>query len=60
MLDSLSSRLVESKIIDRIDAERILVTDFAEEAVQLAEDAALRQFGLSDGPKFKRRWFLWE
>jgi len=60
LLDFLHGRLVESKAIDRIDAERILVTDSAEEAVQLAHDAALRQFGLSYGPKIKRRWFLWE
>ena len=60
LLDFLRGRLVEAKTIDRIDAERILVTDSAEEAVQLARDAALRQFGLSYGPKIKRRWFLWE
>jgi uncharacterized protein (TIGR00730 family) len=60
LLDFLHGRLVESKTIDRIDAERILVTDSAEEAVQWAHDAALRQFGLSYGPKIKRRWFLWE
>jgi hypothetical protein len=36
------------------------VTDSAEEAVQLVRDAALRQFGLTYGPKIKRRWFLGE
>ena len=41
-------------------AQRIRVTNSAEEAVQWARDAALRQFGLSYGPKFKRRWFLGE
>jgi uncharacterized protein (TIGR00730 family) len=60
LLDFLHDRLVESKTIDRIDAERILLTDSADEAVQLVHDAALRQFGLSSGPKNKRRWFLWE
>ena len=60
LLDFLHGRLVESKTIDRIDADRILVTDSAEEAVQLAQDAALRQFGLSYSPTIKRRWFLWE
>jgi uncharacterized protein (TIGR00730 family) len=60
LLDFLGGRLVEAKTIDRIDAERILVTDSAEEAVQLAHDAALRQFGLSYGPRIKPRWFLWE
>ena len=60
LLDFLRGRLVESKTIDRIDAERIRVTDSADEAVQMAHDAAVRQFGLSYGPKLKRRWFLWE
>jgi uncharacterized protein (TIGR00730 family) len=60
LLDFLRGRLVEAKTIDRSDAERILVTDSAEEAVQLAQETALRQFGLSYGPRIKRRSFLWE
>jgi uncharacterized protein (TIGR00730 family) len=60
LLDFLRARLVESKTIDPIDADRILVTDSAAEAVRLAQDAALRQFGFSYVPKIKRRWFLWE
>ena len=60
LLDFLRGRLVEAKTIDPIDIERLLVTDSAEEAVHLARDAALRQFGLSYGPRIKRRWFLWE
>ena len=60
LLDFLRGRLVEAKTIDPIDADRILVTDSAEEAVQLARDAAVRQFGLTYGPKIKRRWFLGE
>lgn len=60
LLDFLRGRLVESKTIDRIDAERILITDSADEAVRLVHGAALRQFGLTYGPEIKRRWFLWE
>ena len=60
LVDFLHGRLVEAKTIDPIDAGRILVTDSAEEAVQWARDAALRQFGLSYGPKIKRRWWLGE
>jgi uncharacterized protein (TIGR00730 family) len=60
LLDFLRGRLVESKTIDPIDAERILVTDSADEAVELVRDRALRQFGLSYGPKMKRRWWLGE
>ncbi len=60
LLDFLRGRLVEAKTIDPIDAERILVTDSAEEAVRLVHDAALRQFGLSYGPKIRPRWWLGE
>jgi hypothetical protein len=60
LLELIRGRLVESKTIDKIDAEHILVTDSAEEAVQLVRDAAMKQFGLTYGPKIKRRWFLWE
>jgi uncharacterized protein (TIGR00730 family) len=60
LLDFLHGRLVEAKTIDPIDADHITVTDSAEEAVQLARDAAVRQFGLSYAPKIKRRWYLGE
>jgi uncharacterized protein (TIGR00730 family) len=60
LLGFLRGQLVESKTIDPSDAERILVTDSAEEAVQLVRDAALRKFGLSYAPRIKRRWFLGE
>ena len=60
LVDFLRGRLVDSKTIDRIDAERILITDSPEEAVELVRDAALRQFGLSYGPKIKPRWWLGE
>ena len=60
LLEFLHDRLLESKTIDAIDADRILITDSAQEAVRLAHDAAVRHFGLSYGPKIKRRWFLGE
>jgi uncharacterized protein (TIGR00730 family) len=60
LLAFMHGRLTEAKTIDPIDADRILVTDSAEEAVRLARDAATRQFGLTYGPKMKRRWYLWE
>jgi uncharacterized protein (TIGR00730 family) len=60
LLNFLCGSLVESRTIDQIDAQRIRVTDSADEAVQWAHDAAIRQFGLTYGPKIKRRWFLGE
>jgi uncharacterized protein (TIGR00730 family) len=60
LLDFLRGRLIQSRTIDPIDAERILVTDSPEEAVGSIKDVALREFGLTYGPKIKRRWFLGE
>lgn len=39
---------------------RIFVTDSAEEAVESIKQTAMRQFGLTYGPRMKRRWYLWE
>ena len=47
-------------MIDPVDCDRILVTDSAEEAVRCVTDVALKQFGLTLGPRVKRRWYLWE
>ncbi|HET6323090.1 MAG TPA: TIGR00730 family Rossman fold protein [Planctomycetaceae bacterium] len=60
LLDFLRGRLIEAKTIDPIDAERILVTDSAEDAVDCVRDVALRQFGLTYGPQIKPRWWLGE
>lgn len=60
LLDFVRDRLLEKGAIDLADYESILVTDSADEAVRSITDIALRQFGLSYGPRVKRRWFLWE
>jgi uncharacterized protein (TIGR00730 family) len=60
LMDFLRGRLVQARTIDPPDAERILVTDSAEDAVRSITDVALRQFGLSYGPKLKPRWFFGE
>jgi uncharacterized protein (TIGR00730 family) len=53
-------RLIAEGTIDPVDYERILVTDSAEEAVRSVTSVAMNQFGLTYGPRAKRRWFLWE
>ena len=60
LLDFLKQRLVVEKTIDPIDAERILVTDSAEEAVNAITDVAMHQFGLTYGKRLRQRWFLGE
>ncbi|MFL5338701.1 MAG: TIGR00730 family Rossman fold protein, partial [Gemmataceae bacterium] len=60
LLDFFTERLIPAKTIDPIDAQRILVTDSAEEAVTAVTEVALHRFGLTYGPKAKRRWLFGE
>jgi predicted Rossmann-fold nucleotide-binding protein len=60
LMDFLRNRLLVEKTIDPIDVDRILVTDSAEEAVASVMEIALSRFGLTYGPKMKRRRWLWE
>jgi uncharacterized protein (TIGR00730 family) len=60
LLDFFRDRLIREHTIDPIDAERILVTDSAEEAVGAVTDIAMNCFGLTYGSKIRKRWFLWE
>jgi uncharacterized protein (TIGR00730 family) len=60
LLDFFHQRLIVNKTIDPIDADRITVTDSPSEAVDAITDIAMHRFGLTYGPRMKRRWFLWE
>jgi uncharacterized protein (TIGR00730 family) len=60
LLDFMRDRLILEKTIDPIDLERITVTDSPEEAVKTITDIAMQHFGLTYGPRMKRRWLLWE
>lgn len=60
LMDFLHGRLLVAGMIDPMDYERIVVTDSPEEAVHSVTEVALKQFGLTYGPRAKRRWFLWE
>ncbi|HWA99274.1 MAG TPA: TIGR00730 family Rossman fold protein [Pirellulales bacterium] len=60
LLDFIRGRLIEAKTIDPIDAARIRVTDSPEEAVAWVHNAAMTEFGLTYGPRPKRRWILGE
>jgi predicted Rossmann-fold nucleotide-binding protein len=52
--------MVREATIDPEDLEAILVTDSPKEAVDHVREVAQARFGLTYGPKAKRRWFLWE
>jgi uncharacterized protein (TIGR00730 family) len=60
LVDFMRDRLLARHTIDTEDVERILVTDSAEQAVQSITDVAMQRFGLTYGPKARRRWFLGE
>ena len=60
LLNFMRDRLLEAKTIDAADIDRILVLDSPEEAVAVITEIATTQFGLTYGPRMKRRWWLGE
>ena len=60
LLDFLRDTLVKHGTIDEADLARIAVTDSVHEVVECIRDRAMRRFGLSQGPRVKRRWWLGE
>jgi uncharacterized protein (TIGR00730 family) len=60
MLDFMSKTMVKQGTIDRADLDRLIVTDSPETAVGSITETAKRAFGLTYGPRLRRRWFLGE
>ncbi len=60
LLDFLRGRLLASGTIDEVDFQQFMVTDSPQEAVRCVTQVAMTQFGLTYGPRAKRRWYLWE
>jgi uncharacterized protein (TIGR00730 family) len=60
LVDYLKSGLVTAGTIDREDVTRWLVTDSPEEAVETVRERAMKQFGLTYGPKARPRWWMGE
>ena len=52
--------LVTQATIAPADLDRLVVTDDPAEAAAAVRDTAMKQFGLSYGPKAKPRWWLGE
>jgi uncharacterized protein (TIGR00730 family) len=50
-------RLIREGTIERIDVERLLITDSPEEAVAAIQTTAMQRFNLTYGPKLKKRWW---
>lgn len=60
LIQFLQDRLLRERTIDPHDIDRLTLTDSPEEAVNLVTEVGLKQFGLSYGPKLRRRWWLGE
>jgi uncharacterized protein (TIGR00730 family) len=60
LMDFFRERLLREHTIDAVDADRMLVTDSAEEAVASVTEIAMRRFGLTYGPKLRPNWLLGE
>lgn len=56
----LRNTLLQQGTIDPHDLEQIHLTDSPEEAVQFIRETVMQRFGLTYGPRAKRRWFLRE
>ncbi|HZU37291.1 MAG TPA: TIGR00730 family Rossman fold protein [Gemmataceae bacterium] len=60
LLEFLRNRLIDAHTIDPGDADRIFITDSAQEAVEKVTQIGMQKFGLIYGQKPKRRWWLGE
>ncbi|MBL0927934.1 MAG: TIGR00730 family Rossman fold protein [Phycisphaerales bacterium] len=60
LMEWIRTTMVAQKTIDPNDPDRILLTDSPKEAVEAIRDIGMKQFGLSYGPRVKRRWILGE
>ena len=56
----LREHLLPAGTIDSDDVARITLTDSPAEAVGLIRDTVTRDFGLTYGPRARRRWFFGE
>ncbi len=60
LVGMLRERLLPAGTIDGTDIDLITVTDSPTEAVALIRETAMHDFGLTYGPRAKRRWYLGE
>jgi uncharacterized protein (TIGR00730 family) len=60
LVGMLRDRLLPAGTVDRADVDRVLVTDSPSDAVAMIRETAMRDFGLTYGPRVKPRWYLGE
>jgi uncharacterized protein (TIGR00730 family) len=59
-LTGLFRDMVVAKTIDPVDFDKLIVSDNAGEVVSAVTDLAMKRFGLTYGPKLRKRWWLGE
>jgi uncharacterized protein (TIGR00730 family) len=60
LIGYLRDTLLKESTIDAVDIDHLIVTDSPREAVEMIRERGTKEFGLTYGPKIKRRWFLGE
>jgi uncharacterized protein (TIGR00730 family) len=60
MLDFLRDTMVRVGTIDPMDVDRFIVSDNPDEVVEAITNIGMKRFGLTYGPKLKRRWYFGE
>jgi hypothetical protein len=60
LVDFVRNRFLVEGTIDPGDEQLLMVTDSPAEAVEWITEVAMRRFGLSYGPRARRRWYLGE
>jgi uncharacterized protein (TIGR00730 family) len=60
LLSFLQGTLLQHHTVEADDIHLFRLTDSPEDAVSLVRDIGMKEFGLTYGPKLKRRWFFGE
>ncbi len=60
LMEFIRGTLITAGTISPEDADRMLITDSAEEAVEHVRECAMRRFGLTYAAKAKKQWWLGE
>jgi uncharacterized protein (TIGR00730 family) len=60
LLDFFRDTLIAEATIAREDLDRLIITDDPVQAVRAIREVAMSEFGLSYGPRARRRWWLGE
>lgn len=60
LVEFLRATMLKEGAIHADDIESLVITDSPQEAAELIRARALLEFGLTYGPRVKRRWFLFE